>query len=136
MKHIGLLLAAFVLFGCQNVDDTGSGSANVAKDERGVELLPGVVYRGVLPCADCAGIETTLTLKRDKRFEYVSVYRDRQLSRFTEQGRYQVSGNILTLTFKDRSTKLSAAENRLLFLDADGKPYTGELAPYYQLIKQ
>ena len=43
------------------------------------------VYQGVLPCADCAGIKTTLTLYRDQdgeasRFELRQQYLDRGAS--------------------------------------------------------
>lgn len=45
-------------------------------------MASNTVYQGVLPCADCAGIKTTLTLYRDQdgeasRFELSQQYLDR-----------------------------------------------------------
>ena len=54
-------------------------------------------YTGTFPAADCSGINMTLTIKKDKTFELISEYIDRQDATFKEYGTYSVEGNIITL---------------------------------------
>ena len=53
-------------------------------------------YTGTFPAADCPGINMTLTIKKDKTFELISEYIDRQDATFKEYGTYSVEGNIMT----------------------------------------
>lgn len=46
------------------------------------------VYSGTLPCADCAGIKTTLTLNGNHTYTLQSLYIDRGAP-FTEKGTWQ-----------------------------------------------
>ncbi len=56
---VGTLLS---LFGCNNPSD----SVRMAPETRAAELKPmQQSFRGVLPCADCEGIETSLFLEKD-----------------------------------------------------------------------
>lgn len=93
-------------------------------------------YRGTIPAADCPGIELTLTLQADGRFEQTWNYLERE-GIFTERGPYKVEGNLLTLRPDGDGVPLyyKVEENRLRKLDADRKPIEGELAPYYVLQK-
>ena len=54
-------------------------------------------YAGTLPAADCPGIETRLTLKKDGTFDLHMKYIDRD-AEFDTKGGYSVRGNLLTLT--------------------------------------
>lgn len=45
-------------------------------------------YTGILPCADCSGIQTTLTLSGNQTYTVTSVYLGRNAS-FTEKGAWQ-----------------------------------------------
>lgn len=93
-------------------------------------------YRGTVPAADCPGIELTLTLSPDGRYEQTWNYLERE-GIFTERGPYKVEGNLLTLRPDGDGVPLyyKVEENRLRKLDADRKPIEGELAPYYVLQK-
>jgi uncharacterized lipoprotein NlpE involved in copper resistance len=57
------------------------------------------VYEGVLPCSDCPGIMTRLTLNRDGTYERVTQYPGRQDAAETVGGRFawQSNGNAVTL---------------------------------------
>ena len=93
-------------------------------------------YKGVLPAADCPGIETTLTLNPDKTFTLHSVYIDRNSS-LDEKGTYTVKEDLLTL--QEKGGELSyyhVGENCLRKLDMDKKEMTGELAEDYILKKE
>lgn len=94
-------------------------------------------YRGTVPAADCPGIELTLTLGPDGRYEQTWNYIERE-GIFTDRGPYTVEGDLLTLEPDAEGGvplyyKLEG--DRLLKLDADRKPIEGELAPYYELHK-
>ena len=59
---------------------------------------PGV-YEGVLPCADCPGIQTRLTLQQDGRFALSMRYLERQVAPFESSGSFswKADGNTITL---------------------------------------
>ena len=93
-------------------------------------------YRGTIPAADCQGIEMTLTLQADGRFEQTWNYLERE-GIFTERGPYKIEGNLLTLRPDGDGVPLyyKVEENRLRKLDASRRPIEGELASYYVLQK-
>jgi uncharacterized lipoprotein YbaY/heat shock protein HslJ len=55
-------------------------------------------FSGVTPCADCPGIEETLTLRRDGLFLISRIYQDKSLAPFVEHGRWTTDGNKLMLS--------------------------------------
>lgn len=82
------------------------------------------------------GIELTLTLSPDGRYEQTWNYIERE-GIFTDRGPYMVEGDVLTLQPEDDGVALyyKLDGERLLKLDADRKPLDGEQAPYYELRK-
>ena len=90
-------------------------------------------YRGVLPAADCPGIETTLTLKPDGTYSLHEEYLERD-ARFDAEGAYTLHGNLLTLEGSD-TTWYKVEENRLRWLTTDRKEVEGPLAEHYVLRK-
>ena len=93
-------------------------------------------YAGTLPAADCPGIETRLTLKKDGTFDLHMKYIDRD-SEFDEKGAFTVKENLLTLTPSEggQPQYYKVEENRLRRLDADKQPVTGPLDENYVLKK-
>ena len=93
-------------------------------------------YAGTLPAADCPGIETRLTLKKDGTFDLHMKYIDRD-AEFDTKGGYSVRGNLLTLTPENGEgvEYYKVEENRLRRLDAEKQPVTGALADNYTLQK-
>ncbi len=55
-------------------------------------------FSGVTPCADCPGIEETLTLRGDGLFLLRRIYQDKSANPFIEHGRCAREGNKLVLT--------------------------------------
>ncbi len=90
-------------------------------------------YKGVIPAADCPGIEMTLKLGADGSYDLHMKYLERDAD-FKASGEYAVEGNLLTL---EGSTPgyYKIEENRLRYLDAEKKPIEGELAEHYILNK-
>ena len=93
-------------------------------------------YTGTLPAADCPGINMTLTIKKDKTFELVSEYIDRQDATFKEYGTYSIEGNIITLMNGEDKQYYKVGENILTALDQNKQAITGELADHYILHKK
>src|SRR5271169_1506388 len=80
------------------------------------------VYEGVLPCADCPGIKTRLTLNRDGTFARVTQFMGRQNAVETVNGRFawQAHGNAITLDEQGGGQQYSVGEGRLTLLRHDG----------------
>ena len=96
------------------------------------------VYRGVVPCADCEGIETTITLAKDGSFRLEARYLGKNYGSFEEQGffTWNPEGNVIVLEgLANRPVQYLVGENHLLQLDMAGKRITGPLADYYRLAK-
>lgn len=119
-------------------------SAPVAGAARAAaESPPGVlggIYQGILPCADCAGIETVLYLYPDSTYLERRTYLDLPKEGIDEQlstGRWvQVSANLLRLTRPKQAggpTDYRLHARGLQQLDLDGQEVTGALAGRYFL---
>lgn len=82
------------------------------------------VYEGVLPCADCPGIKTQLTLRRDGSYELVTQYLDRPLPPQTVRGQFawNAAGGGITLDAAGGGQPFMVGEGRLLQLNRDGTP--------------
>lgn len=96
------------------------------------------IYRGIIPCADCPGIKTTVYISRDGIFKSTYEYIDRNSS-YEKTGKYSWNkeGNTITLQpSSGASTKYFVGENQLIQLDKDGNKITGELANHFILTKE
>lgn len=79
------------------------------------------VYEGVLPCTDCSGITTRLTLNRDGTFTRVTQRLGQQDAAETVSGKFtwQTNGNAITLDERGEQ-QYSVGEGRLTLLQKDG----------------
>lgn len=96
-------------------------------------------YKGILPCADCEGIETEITINRDMTYSQKSKHLGKNPDPFMEKGNFEWNkdGNQITLTpEKGESTRYWVAENKIVQLDKSGNKITGDLADKYVLTKQ
>lgn len=93
------------------------------------------IYRGVMPCADCAGMRTELRLNGDGSYRHAVLYEGKSDSVYSHEGtfRWDETGGIIDLSGLERNFRVG--ENRLIQLDEAGQPVTGELAPRYVLHK-
>lgn len=85
-------------------------------------------YKGILPCEDCDGVETSLILNFDSTFTQTTTY-------IGKGGPYESKGTftldktkmIVTLKFEDNSmAKYKVDENRLSLLNEDESMIEGE----------
>lgn len=97
------------------------------------------IYKGVLPCADCEGIETALTLKKDLTYIITTSYLGKEANSTNDQGkfRWDVAGNTIKLAgVSNGPNQYFVGENHLRQLDLTGQKITGTLADKYILAKQ
>ena len=97
-------------------------------------------YSGLLPCADCSGIETQLSLKEDNTYQITWKYMEKNDNVYVEEGTFvwDATGGIITLENLDVTkfpTMYKVCENSLLQLDLEGNVVTGEIADKYILRK-
>jgi len=84
-------------------------------------------FAGVMPCADCAGIEQTLTLRADGLYRLRRTYLDKLDGLFNELGRWSAdaSGKRLTLRSGSEILLFEVKDNATLrLLDRLGQPIT------------
>lgn len=97
------------------------------------------VYEGVMPCADCEGIEVTIALKEDltyiSHYKYLGKGKEYEV---TNEGPFTWNddGNSISLQAESEATQYKVGENHIVLLDMDGEVNTGELADLYVLKKK
>lgn len=96
-------------------------------------------YYGTLPCADCEGIATKLTLNEDLSYILTKVWKkNNNALSDTLKGKFTWQGNNIKLegiTDKSGADTFKVEENRLRQLDMEGNEITSELAAHYILSK-
>jgi copper homeostasis protein (lipoprotein) len=95
-------------------------------------------YLGTLPCADCEGIETELTLKHDNSYSLKTRYIGNGDKTFEENGTFSWNdeGNTIILTgLANRPSQYFVGENKIIQLDLAGNKITGTLSENYILKK-
>lgn len=138
MKKLSILLFAFVaivFISCNNAKQKNAETPDMHTSEMALDYLG--VYEGILPCADCEGIKTQLTIHDDNTFTLVSDYLGEKEAKFEDKGSYFIeSGEILVIQDEDVDQKyFKLQEGSLAQLNADKKMIEGELAPFYVLTK-
>lgn len=136
----GIIGLAF-LASCSPKEKTNEASANLSTDSIAVQksIEPAEAahnsqnsldwngtYEAVVPCADCPGIKTSLTLNKDKTFTITEEYIERN-SKNNDKGTFDwdATGSVITLNGKSAKYKYKVGENKLFQLDMDGKEIDG-----------
>ena len=145
MKNLFLvMLTGLILLGCgsrkaQNSDASGENeimppdmhTSQIALDFWGT-------YKGILPCADCEGIETTIELKSDETWEMKTVYLGKSDKVFLNSGHYHWNDDGRSIHLhglENGSSNFFVGENQLIQLDLEGNRIEGDLAEKYILKK-
>jgi uncharacterized lipoprotein NlpE involved in copper resistance len=95
-------------------------------------------YTGTVPCADCAGLKTEITLDADNHYTVKTEYLGKDETVYTETGVYSWDKNSRIITLEgitEAPSKYIVGENYLKQLDMEGNEITGELADMYILRK-
>jgi len=96
-------------------------------------------YKGIVLCADCEGIETTIVLGKDLFYSMTTKHLGKKAS-FPKEKKgafsWNIEGNKISLTDIDNASgQYLVGENMLIQLDLNGSRITGESAKKYQLKK-
>ena len=98
------------------------------------------MYKGVVPCADCEGIETVLILNSDNTYLLRTNYLgkpDAQAIEKTGSFTWKSAGNTVVLSnIENAPNQYFVGENQVIQLDMSGNRITGGLADKYILAKQ
>ncbi len=96
------------------------------------------VFYGFLPCNDCLGVKTTLSLKTNNNYLLVTQYTRESAREFFEKGKYTWDDETRTVVLTprgegDKRNYVIEDENTLVQLNSDGSRVTGKLADRYLL---
>lgn len=100
------------------------------------------IYSGVLPCADCEGIETELIINEDGTYKLTTSYmgvKDSMSETIEGKFVWQEDGNSIKLegiAEGSRSPFFKIEENSVRYLDMEGNKIEGELENFYILTKE
>ncbi|MDF2152978.1 copper resistance protein NlpE [Vibrio sp. CAU 1672] len=151
---LALSCAVLILTGCQDEKPTRDTPVAPPQDIEAAPEAPAIAvdsahnarnaldwngtYTGRLPCADCAGINVSLTLNQDGTYLLLQSYIDQESGATTSEGHFQwnEAGSIVTLREENKPNQYFVGENILMKLDINGQRITGELATSYHLTKQ
>lgn len=145
MKHFiipAILLLAVQIQACQSssskTDSTAIADSSYVDTTHNAQnsLDWAGTYQGVIPCADCPGITTTIELFDNDTFSYHAVYLE-TVNSVQDTGKFMwhENGSVVHLIGKDLNTKYKVAENKLIQLDTEGKVIEGQIADQYYLAK-
>lgn len=130
---IAFLIAA-ALGGCETMPDSAAAPGAVHNSRNSLDWSG--TYRGVLPCADCEGIETVVTLKTDGTYATTSRYLGRDGAPIASSGNFTWSGDGSSISLSgEEPARYLVGESRLTRLALDGSRVTGALADHYVLAK-
>lgn len=146
MNKLLLIFALLFLSGCELKEKLKENSKAPAFDEQiateGDDLSTPInwagTYKGILPCIDCEGIETTITINENMTFHIKTKYLGKEEMVYELRGDFlwNEEGNKIILNEKNRSPRLFlVGENYLLQLDSKGNKITGDSADKYYLYK-
>lgn len=142
MKRVLLICFGFVFLvgiSCQKNKDENTPFNDTNKEHTAKNALDYYgVYTGVLPCADCDGIETTITLVDPDQYSISQLYLGKNDAAYEFNGTFQWDDSGFIITLKDQengSNQYRVQENLLVHLDRDGKVIEGDLSEHYKLYK-
>lgn len=95
-------------------------------------------YQGVIPCTDCEGVKTSLTLTSTGEFNRTLTYMGKEETGRSDSGSFQwdQTGSKITLNpVEGEPQSYQVGENRLFHLDREGNRITGDMAEKYVLVK-
>ena len=121
-----LLAGGVVLFGCNNRQDSVPLKAVQETEMKAMQQS----WRGVIPCADCSGIETSLFLAKDGTWVMNDYYQGAREtpSSFASYGTWARTADKLVLTdTKGEKSYFRVAGDKLQMLDDEGNRIDSDL---------
>jgi uncharacterized lipoprotein NlpE involved in copper resistance len=134
MKNlIFVCLSMLMLFSCKK---SAQNTANSTNDQARVNELA-AFYTGTLPCPNCDGIVTVLTLNADEKrsFSMEEQYMGNESKTVSSAGTWTVAGDVVTLTQQSGVSKYQVTGEGLISMNADGSKRDAASANLYLLKK-
>ena len=139
-KIFAALTIALIVFSCSNQKHSVSSQQSFENHHTAENSLDWEgTYMGILPCADCEGIETWLTLNNDLSFKLVRNYlKNEDILSDTIFGNFEWQKNNVKLQENKTNGEtifFRIEENQVRQLTNNAQKVEGELANYYILQK-
>ena len=123
------IITFLIIIGC-------SSAPEFIPDPKQVTFLTDGVWLGMLPCADCEGIDYQLNLKNDYTFKQKSVYKGKGEEMFVDEGRWGfVSDSVIALSGNNDYKMFLIKGNDLVMLDKEGNRIESSFEERYYLNK-
>ncbi len=137
-KGISVIIVAFFLMNACNQSSQNDEAAIISNDDKSIALSDTAIstsdnsfnsldwegnYTGTLPCEDCGGKQTTITLKKDLSYNVEIKHITKSAKLFPQEGVFEwnKAGNKITLRdVQNTPEKYIVGENVLIPLDANG----------------
>ncbi|MBK7870374.1 MAG: copper resistance protein NlpE N-terminal domain-containing protein [Saprospiraceae bacterium] len=117
--------------------DMGIGDPASATSSQALVEKLAAFYTGTLPCSDCDGITTVLTLNADEKrtFTLEEEYKGKKNNKVESKGTWTVAGDMVILNLEAGISKYQITEDGLISLNADGTKRDSKSAERYLLKK-
>lgn len=139
MHHLKLILFFFILSSvnssCNHSHNKENNSAITQSQKTDSTTSFHGNFFGVTPCADCPGIETTVSFNSDSLFIESLKYQERNSS-FSDTGRWSISDSLITVSLSKGGADryfLLKNDSSVAMLDAYKKEISGPLAGFFIL---
>ena len=127
-----LLLSAFIfviIIGCSSAPETTT-------ENKDVTFLTNGIWLGMLPCADCDGIDYQLNLKNDFTFKQKLAYKGKSEELFIDEGSWDfVSDSIISIYGSEETKLFLITSVDLILLDEEGNRIESSFEEKYHLHK-
>jgi copper homeostasis protein (lipoprotein) len=139
-KYLIILVLIVQIIGvtsCKSTKNTQTNAIKTTGDNSMTSVDWAGTYQGVLPCADCEGIQTQLVLNKDLSYVLETRYIGKDDKIFQTKGafKWDSTGSRITLDGSNNQMYL-VGENKLFHLDKDGNRITGNLENNYIMEKE
>ena len=117
--------------------ESSANTVNMADNSRNSLDWAGT-YSGIIPCADCSGIQTTVEITKNETYKVSQSYLGKEKDNlFDSSGKFtwNKEGSAITFGAGEDMMKFQVGEGMLIMLDREGNKITGDLAENYILTK-
>lgn len=125
------VLAAILMSGCSSsaTDATQETGQETVRTSGTTTISGNQSFFGILPCADCPGIETQLDLLANGTYFLTQIYQDRPDGTYNRMGRWEIEGDRLVLHHSNQEHLIYFANQTGGWLQADtlGNPIVSQL---------
>ncbi len=143
------LITFLFIIGCKSENNAGDVNNSSAEQPSLTEAVSHTaikardhigLYTGILPCADCEGIETSLYLMANNAYLLTKVYKgvdDKRAYKSIGDFAWNAAGTTVTLSnIENAPNQFIVEDTRAIQLDMEGNKIEGDLAEKYVLAKQ